>query len=257
MKLLVRQFKLSNLSLLIRNTLKINPVDVVTFNIKKSSISDAFAWRTDNGYKTIFKFSDVLNLFYKIKKSKINIEFYNKENKFIKKIKISSLKLSNQLLIDKKFFNGLESFGVFYVYHQANIGFDSEDSISNRCYLGYSLNNNLFSFVHGNTLSKHKPINSSNLTTNTDPVQMSLLKNQNYKIQKYFFDYDKNELMFCNPTRFNIDFDIDNKKYFLKKGCSQILTFKNTTTINIKSNCMFLRPTIFSYKDKFIDVHHG
>ena len=27
--------------------------------------------------------------------------------------------------------------------------------------------------------------------------------------------------------------------------------------ISIKSNCMFLRPTVFSYKGKFMDVHHS
>ena len=28
---------------------------------------------------------------------------------------------------------------------------NNKDIISNRCYLGYSKNNNLYSFVHGNT----------------------------------------------------------------------------------------------------------
>ena len=38
--------------------------------MKKYSItvSDAF-WRTDSGYTTKFKYSDILNLFYKIKDS--------------------------------------------------------------------------------------------------------------------------------------------------------------------------------------------
>ena len=33
------------------------------------SISDAFPWRTDKGYKTTFKYADILNLFYKIQHS--------------------------------------------------------------------------------------------------------------------------------------------------------------------------------------------
>ena len=35
------------------------------------TISDAFLWRTDNGYKTKFKYSDILDLFYKIKKNSL------------------------------------------------------------------------------------------------------------------------------------------------------------------------------------------
>ena len=27
--------------------------------------------------------------------------------------------------------------------------------------------------------------------------------------------------------------------------------------VTIKSNCMFLRPTVFSYKNEYLDVHHS
>ena len=257
MKSLLSKIKLSKFSLLLRNTLKIKPVDIATFNLKKKSISDSFAWRTDNGFKTIFKFSDILNIFFKIKKSKIIIEFYNKDNQFIKKININNINFSNKLIIDKKFFNGLESYGIFYIYHQTNLRLNGNDSISNKCYLGYSLNDNLSSFVHGNTLSKFKSINLNDKITYSDPVKMSLLCNQKYKIQKYFAYYDKNEFMFCNPTNSDIQFIIEKKKYYLKKGCAQILSFKKIKTITIRSNCMFFRPTVFSYKNNFLDVHHS
>lgn len=257
MKSLVSKIKLSKLSLLLRNTLKIKPVDIATFNLKRKSISDAFAWRTDNGFKTIFKFSDILNIFYKIKKSKITIEFFNKDNQPIKKVNINNINFSNKLTIDKNFFNGLESYGIFYIYHQTNFKFNDNDSVSNKCYLGYSINNNLSSFVHGNTLSKFKSINFSEKIIYSDPVKMSLICNQKYKIQKHFTNYDKNEFMFCNPTNSDIHFIIEKEKYFLKKGCSKILSFKKIKTITIKSNCMFFRPTVFSYKNNFLDVHHS
>ena len=86
---------------------------------------------------------------------------------------------------------------------------------------------------------------------------MSLLNNQIYKIQKHFIKYDKNELMFCNPTESKIIFYVNNEKYTLENGSSIIIESKNLETVTIRSNCMFLRPTIFSYKNQYIDVHHS
>ena len=257
MKSLINIIKFSNIGILIRNTINIKPIDIVTLDIKKSSISDAFLWRTDNGFETVFKFSDILNLFYEIKNTEVHIDFYSKENNLIKSIKIKDLKLSNKLLINNEFFGGIKDYGIFYFYHSSKDKFTNDDTISNRCYLGYSLNKNLFSFVHGNTLSKHKLINSKEKETRTDPVKMSLFNNQTYKIQKYFGDYDKTELIFCNPTRTNINFFIGKNKFLLKKGCSKILNFNNINTISIRSNCLFLRPTVFTYKNKYMDVHHS
>ena len=150
MKLLPKNIFLSNIAIKLRNTFNFRPVDVVTVHIKNASISDAFAWRTDRGYKTIFNFSDLLRLYYKYENTEVEIEFFNKKNVFLKSINIKNLKLSNKLIIDKKFLNGVEDYGVFYVYHKTKNNFPNDDSIANKCYLGYSLNDNLYSFVHGN-----------------------------------------------------------------------------------------------------------
>ena len=85
---------------------------------------------------------------------------------------------------------------------------------------------------------------------------MSFRNNQIYKIQK-LLKYDKNELMFCNPTESKIIFYVNNEKYTLENGSSIIIESKNLETVTIRSNCMFLRPTIFSYKNQYIDVHHS
>jgi hypothetical protein len=257
MRSLINRIKLSKLAILVRNTINIKPIDIITLDIKRSSISDAFLWRTDNGFETLFKFSDILNLFYKIEDSEMHMEFYNKENKLIKNIKVTNLKLSNKLLINSKFLGGTKDYGIFYVYHSSKHKFYNNDSITNKCYLGYRLNKNIFSFVHGNTLSKSRPINLKEKKTKTDPVKMSLLNNQIYKIQKYFKNYDKTELMFCNPTSSNVNFFIEKEKFCLKEGCSQIINFNNIGTITVRSNCMFLRPTVFNYKNKYMDVHHS
>ena len=87
-------------------------------------------------------------------------------------------------------------------------------------------------------------------------MKTSFFKNQIYTIQKYFADFDANELFFVNPTNKVIKFSISDKKYKLKPNFTLQLNLKSTI-ISIKSNCMFFRPTIFSYKGPYMDVHHS
>ena len=74
------------------------------FNIenlpKPSSVSDAFCWRTDNDYKTIFKFTDILNFLYQQKKNSVEILFYKKSGILIKKINLNNLNHLIELVID-------------------------------------------------------------------------------------------------------------------------------------------------------------
>ena len=44
-----------------------------------------FFWRTDNQFKTIFKYTDIFKLFFNDPTSKAEIIFYDKSNKFLKK----------------------------------------------------------------------------------------------------------------------------------------------------------------------------
>ena len=258
MKSLVKKLANTNIGILLRNTLKFRPVSLKPFEKDyPTSVSDAFLWRTDNVYTTIFKYSDILNLFYKIKNSWVEFHFYSKNNELIKIEKVNNLNLSNELEINSKYLNNLEDYGTFYIYHfsENTKDLDNKDIISNRCYLGYSQNNNLYSFVHGNTLGKFASI-FSNKNFLTDIVKMSLFKNYTYVVQKYFDGFDKNELFFANPTSKNIKFIIDNKNFELKPNFSLLIEIKNQI-ISIKSNCVFFRPTIFSYKGKYLDVHHS
>ena len=256
MRSLIKSLTNSNFARIIRNNLNIKPLifDVNKINYS-ASISDAFAWRTDNGFKTKFKFSDILNLFYQIEDSWVEIHFYSKKNVILKKEKIGSLSLSNEFEISSEYLNGIEDYGVFYIYHFSKKKIDNNNLISNRCYLGFSKNNNLFSFVHGNTLARYKDINNER-EVYTDIIKTSNFKNQSYKIQKYFVDFDLNELFFVNPTSKKINFSLNKLNYKLDPGCSQIIKTKKPINL-IKSNCLFLRPIIFSYKNDFMDVHHS
>ena len=259
MKSLVKKLANTDFCILLRNSLNFKPMISSKHSEKDYpiSVSDAFLWRTDNGYKTKFKYSDILNLFYKIKNSWVEFHFYSKNNELIKIEKVNDLNLSNELEISSKYLNNLEDYGTFYIYHfsENTKDLNNKDIISNRCYLGYSQNNNLYSFVHGNTLGKFTSI-FSNKTFLTDMVKISLFQNHTYTIQKYFEGFDRNELFFTNPTSKTIKFSIENKNYELKTNYSLLVEIKNSI-ISIKSNCLFFRPTIFSYKNKYLDVHHS
>ena len=257
MKSLVKILVNTDIGILLRNNLNFKPVGLKLFEKDyPTSVSDAFLWRTDNGYKTKFKYSDILNL-YKIKNSWVEFHFYSKNNELIKIEKVNDLNLSNEFEISSKYLNNLKDYGTFYIYHfsENTKDLNNKDIISNRCYLGYSKNNNLYSFVHGNTYGKFTSI-FSNKTFLTDIVKTSILQNHTYTIQKYFDGFDKNELFFVNPTSKTIKFSLENKSYKLKPNCSLLVEIKNSI-ISIKSNCLFLRPTIFSYKEEYLDVHHS
>tara|TARA_B110000971_G_scaffold60566_1_gene61800 strand:- start:2285 stop:3055 length:771 start_codon:yes stop_codon:yes gene_type:complete len=256
MKSLIKKITSSKIGTILKNNLNYRAVPFNLEKIKHSSVSDAFLWRTDNGFSTIFKFTDIFKLFFKIEGSQAEIIFYNKNNEKIKKVDINQMNYSNELLINTEFLNNIEDYGTFYIYHFTNQKIENENILSNRCYLGFSKGNNIYSFVHGNTFSRFKKLDNQ-ITEGTDITNTTFLKNQSYKIQKYFGGFDKHELFFANPTSKNLDFSINEKKFALKSGSLIMIEIKEKEKIEIISNCLFFRPTIFSYKRNYFDVHHS
>jgi hypothetical protein len=256
MRSLIKKLSNTELGIYLRNLINIKPVHMSLKGLDCITVSDAFAWRTDNNFVTQFKYSDILNIFYKIKNSWIEIHFYNKVGQLIKKEKSDNLKISNEITITKEFLEGIEDYGIFYIHHFTNENIEKNNIISNRCYLGYSQNNKLASFVHGNTLAKFKKISGTDII-NVDIVKNTLFKNHTYKIQKYFEGFDKLELFFSNPTSKVVKFSVNNQNYKLDNNCSKLIEIFNKNIIYIKSNCLFLRPTVFNYKDGYLDVHHA
>ena len=263
MKSLLSKLINSKFSIILRNNFNIKPAVYYyssghSKNLYNSSVSDSFCWRTDNGYETKFKFADILNLFFNETSTWVEIEFFDKKNNFLKKIKINKLNYTNEIVINADFLNGLKDYGTFFIYHYSNKEENfKKNTLLNRCYVGYSLNNNLYSFIHENTLAKFKH-NNKNDKDFSDIVCTSFFKNHYYKIQKYFKNYDRNELIFSNPTSKSIKFSINGgKNYILNGGNSILLEITEDETVTIKSNCLWLRPVVFSYKNKFIDVHHS
>ena len=75
MKSLIKYIANSNTGIMFRNLIGFKPVQLSIFHIKETtSVSDAFCWRTDNDFKTIFNYSDILDLYYK-KKSRM-LKYY-------------------------------------------------------------------------------------------------------------------------------------------------------------------------------------
>ena len=83
MKLLIKKLLNSKFSFYLRNTLGVKPLYYDLKDLDNCSVSDAFIWRTDNDFKTIFRFTDILKQFYKIDDSCAELHFYDKNNNFI------------------------------------------------------------------------------------------------------------------------------------------------------------------------------
>jgi hypothetical protein len=256
MKSLVKILGQSSLGVKLRNSIGYRPVilNLQYKKVKNISISDAFPWRTDNGYSTKFKYSDILGLFFKIENSFVELTFYTQNNKLVKKIILSKLNYSNELLIDKDFLNGIEGYGVFYIFHRSDNHIAEDLVISNRCYVGFSIKGSSSSFVHGNGYVAYQSIDGKH--RGSGMVLSSLFKNR-YRIQNSFLEFSKSELFFVNPTSKKINFSIGGTKYSMEKGGSILIDVTGKDNISILSRCLFLRPIIFNYKDKFFDVYHA
>jgi len=254
-KSLIKKIAQSDKGIYLRNFIGFRRAKIVIDkSIRFQSISDAFLWRTDNGFKTTFNYADILGLFYKVEDSHVELNFYSKNNDFIKKIIINKLNYSNKLLIDRDFLDGIEDYGVFYIFHRYENYSGNDLIISNRCYVGFSLKDSLSSFVHGNQFVKYQTLDGE--YDGSDMVKSSFFNNQ-YRIQNSFSDFTKSELFFVNPTSKKIDFSIGNIKHRLGGNCSIIIDIGSKENITISSRCLFLRPVIFNYKDNFFDVYHA
>ena len=74
-------------------------------------------WRTDNGFETVFRYTDLLKFFYG-EKLFCRVVFYDSSNKFIKELKINIKNSSGEVLINKKLLNNIEGYGSFFIFHE-------------------------------------------------------------------------------------------------------------------------------------------
>ena len=88
-------------------------------------------------------------------------------------------------------------------------------------------------------------------------IGSSFRRNNKYKIQKNFSTYDKSEILINNPANKKITFQIDQDKYTLNKQHTVLIEITKKKSVLITSNCLILRPIVFSYRGSFMDAHHG
>jgi len=242
----------------LRNFLNIRPIFIDTFRIDYGhSISDSFIWRNDNNVKTIFRYSDLLKYFYNFQTSEVEINFYNKNGEYLKKIELRNIKKINEVNISEILSDYPSEYGTFNIFHKLNQLNNNLPSVRNSCYTGYSLGGNLPSFVHGNIPVYSKKLDGALVQNNI--INKSFLINQVYRIQDNFKkkNFSLVELFLTNPTNNSISVKFENKKYIIKKNGSLILDATELENTQIVSNCYYLRPIIFKYKKNYIDVHHG
>ena len=138
MKSLINRILSNDKITTLRNSLKLKPVQINKYSSLNISISDAFLFRTDQDFLTYFRFSDILNTFYSVKNSKVELIFFDNHNNFIKKLNLDKIHKLNEICIDKEFMNNMEIYGHFYIFHDhKQVGLDNL-LLSNRCYLGFS-----------------------------------------------------------------------------------------------------------------------
>ena len=81
------------------------------------------------------------------------------------------------------------------------------------------------------------------------------MKNNLFRIQDQFDDYDKVELFISNPTSNRIIFEINKLNYNLEVNQSKIIDVQ-IKTVTIKSNCYHCDHIYLNIR-KFPDVHHA
>ena len=175
MKSLINKILLNDKITTLRNSFKIKPVKMNKYTSRNISISDAFLFRTDQNFLTFFRFSDILDIFYDVKDSKVELVFFDNQNEFIKKMNIEKIQKLNEICIDKSFLDNKETFGHFYIFHDHKQKDLDNLLLSNRCYLGFSKLGKNPSFVHGNSFVKGKNFKNGEIVSNF--VKTSLFKN--------------------------------------------------------------------------------
>ena len=244
----------TNFAKFIRNIINFRPsIDTIDSNKVNISISDAFIWRTDNQISTIFKFKDILKTFFNDNTAEVELIFFDKNNNLVKKKQINNISYINNLLIDKNFMDGVEDYGIFYIFH--NTDNNNNSIIRNSCYTGYKFRESIPSFVHGNTITASKDLKKNNF--NYGIGGLTFFKSNIYQLQNSFLN-KQIELMLINPTKFKIKVLINEYEFYLKSCSLKKIQLSDVSIIKIVSKCYLLRPIIFEYKDnQFLDVYHG
>ena len=249
---MIKNFFKTDSILKLRNLFGLRPtIFNVNYLEKGMSYSDGFFWRLDDNFKTILRFTNIINLYFS-KNSSIEIYFYDDKNNFLNSVKLNSDKINREInvtadIVKKK------KFGVFYIFHKSN--YKIESIIRNSCYVGFSYKKSLYSFVHGNTISAKNSISPNSKQIQSGMMSTSFIR-KNYFVQNSFCD-SQIEIMLQNSSNKTQKITVNNYKTKLLQGHAEIININNDEIVKISSNCYFLRPIVFEYKNNYLNVYHA
>ena len=258
MKRYLRPLYNSFFGVALRNLVGFRPPIYRLENEKSYLASDLFVWRTDRGYSTIFKASDILKKFYG-EDSALLLFFFDQHGR---EIFSKTLHFNNgiaELTIDTGFI-GMEGLGTFCAFNILINLSDKQIKATNRCYVGYGKKGSL-SMVHGNLLALYT--NKFLSLGSSDPVSIkpaisSKKGKYKYYLQKSNRDFFDNSLIFVNPLGRDIRVSVSGNTSQIGSRCCEVIKVnKCDEIIVIESDFIFPRPLVFSENGDFVDVHHG
>jgi len=240
----------------LRNSLNIRSIPIMLPNDMKSySISDAFCWRNSKIYTTNFHFTDLINYFQNEKNTSVDLIISNHKNQIINQTNITPSNFSEKIKIKDYLIDSKETSGHFFFFHNFTHPKRGKIIIRNSCYTSFSFMKNTPSFVHGNLPVIARDHDS--LIYKKNIIQNSNFRKYIDKVQHDFSTYDKVEAFIINPLKEELNLMINKTSLNLNPYNSKILNLKLSKTYKIKSNCLFLRPIFFVYKNGKFDTFHG
>ena len=203
----------------LRNLVGFRPPISLLENEKSYLASDLFVWRTDQGYSTIFRASDILKKFYN-EDSALLLFFFDR---YGREIFSKTLHFNNgiaEMTIDAGLME-TESLGTFCAFNILTNHSDKKIKATNRCYVGYGRKGS-FSMVHGNLIAlytnKLLSFKSSDLGS-VNPAVSSRKGKYKYYLQKPNSKFFNNSLIFVNPLDRNISVSVSGNTFQIGSRC--------------------------------------
>ena len=256
-KNLLRRVWRTKPSIFARNLIGVRPIYRRWQLLEQSyAASDQFLWRTDNDFQTEFRVSDIVGKYYQ-QKSLLRVHIFDRLGR-----EINSFERDCEEAVERIFIDGSnaesDSYGTFCVFHIPKQGANVRYAITNRCYTGYSRLGSIPSFVHGNLLSKICILGADGSYKLVSGF-IKHKKKTDFYIQKDHKSFEQSELVLTNPLEISVNVMVEEKSIKLKPGEVRLITIDGhvPSPLKIKSDFFFPRPIIFSYRNRYFDVHHA
>ena len=239
----------------LRNLANFKPVDSILPG-GSFSCSDRFIWRVGGDFKTLIRFSDLPAIYYGKKDVDVLLVFFDEHGKELYRDTVTPGETVCEYVVDASRLGVSEGSGTFLLFHL----FAEDDAvpvqITNRCYVGYSYKENIPSFVHGNYYAAYIRPGDSETRINNDLTFRSL-RPSHYWLQKDLSQFDLTELAFVNVTDKQIWLEVNGRRNTIPAGGLVIREVADSEMAHIRSSMRMPRPIVFSYRQGFLDAHHG